>query len=273
MKTYLLPLALLSVVALQACDQKATTTAPANEPAAASAEAKAPAAADAALATTEQRLSYGIAFGLGQRMKADGVPLDATSFGLGLSDALDGKEARMTQEEIAAEMQAYQEKANAEHEAAQAKLSEANLAASEAFLAANKAKEGVVTTASGLQYEVITEGTGPKPTADDTVEVHYRGTLTDGTEFDSSYSRGETVTFGVGQVIPGWTEALQLMPVGSKWKLAIPADLAYGAGGAGQVIGPNAALVFEVELIGIPAGDAAAGAGAAAEPAAEPAAK
>jgi len=264
MKTYLLPLALLSFVALQACDQKATTTAPAKEPVAAAAEAKAP-AADAALATTEQRLSYGIAFGLGQRMKADGVPLDATSFGLGLSDALDGKEARMTQEQIAAEMQAYQEKASADNEAAQAKLSEANLAASAAFLAANKAKAGVVTTASGLQYEVITEGTGPKPTADDTVEVHYRGTLTDGTEFDSSYSRGETVTFGVGQVIPGWTEALQLMPVGSKWKLAIPADLAYGAGGADQVIGPNAALVFEVELIGIPAGDAAAGAEAAAD--------
>lgn len=269
MKTYLLPLALLSVVALQACDQKATTPAPDKEAVAAASEAKAP-AADAALATTEQRLSYGIAFGLGQRMKADGVPLDATSFGLGLSDALEGKDARMTQEEIAAEMQAYQEKASAEQATAQAKLGEANLAASAAFLAANKAREGVITTASGLQYEIITAGTGPKPTAEDTVEVHYRGTLTDGTEFDSSYSRGETVTFGVGQVIPGWTEALQLMPVGSKWKLAIPPELAYGAGGAGQVIGPNAALVFEVELVGIPGEAPAAGADAAAQPAAKP---
>jgi FKBP-type peptidyl-prolyl cis-trans isomerase len=273
MKMYLLPLALVSVVALQACDQTTPTTpppAPAEKPAAA-AEAAAPAAAE--LTTTEQRLSYGIAYGLGQRMKADGVPLDASSFGLGLSDALDGKDSRMTQEEIAAEMESYQEQANAENEAAQAVLIEANEAASAAFLAANAAEEGVVTTESGLQYQVITEGTGPKPSADDTVEVHYRGTLTDGTEFDSSYSRGETVTFGVGQVIPGWTEALQLMPVGSKWKLAIPSDLAYGAGGAGQVIGPNAALVFEVELVGIPSEADAADSDAAAEPAAaEPAA-
>ncbi|MCB1688025.1 MAG: FKBP-type peptidyl-prolyl cis-trans isomerase [Halioglobus sp.] len=261
MKTYLLPLALVSVVALQACDQM-NSTAPAEKPAATT-----EAAAPAALTTTEQRLSYGIAYGLGQRMQADGVPLDATAFGLGLADALEGKDSRMTQEEIAAEMQAYQEKANAENEAAQAALSEANEAASAAFLAANAAEEGVVTTESGLQYKIITEGTGPVPGPDDTVEVHYRGTLTDGTEFDSSYSRGETVTFGVGQVIPGWTEALQLMPVGSKWELAIPAELAYGAGGAGQVIGPNAALVFEVELIGIPSEDDAA-APDAAEPAA-----
>ncbi len=264
MKTYLLPLALVSAVALQACDQKAPNT-PAEKPAAAAETAAPP-----ALSTTEQRLSYGIAFGLGQRMKADGVPLDATSFSLGLSDALEGKDSRMTQEEIAAEMQAYQEKANAENAAAQAALAEANEAASAAYLAANAAEEGVVTTESGLQYKVVTEGTGPKPGPDDTVEVHYRGTLTDGTEFDSSYSRGETVTFGVGQVIPGWTEALQLMPVGSKWELAIPSDLAYGAGGAGQVIGPNAALVFEVELIAIPSDDEAAEAEpeAAAEPAA-----
>lgn len=266
MKMYLLPLALVSVVALQACDQTTSTPAtpaPAEKPAAA-AEAAAPAAAE--LTTTEQRLSYGIAYGLGQRMKADGVPLDAGSFGLGLSDALDGKDSRMTQEEIAAEMQAYQEQAAAENEAAQAVLSEANEAAGAAFLAANAAEEGVVTTESGLQYKVVTEGTGPTPSADDTVEVHYRGTLTDGTEFDSSYSRGETVTFGVGQVIPGWTEALQLMPVGSKWELVIPSDLAYGAGGAGGVIGPNAALVFEVDLVGIVGEEDTAD--AAAEPAA-----
>lgn len=255
MKKYLLPLALVSVVALQACNQKPPA------PAAVEEAAKAP-AADTALTTPEQRLSYGIAYGLGLRMKADGVPLDAAAFGVGLTDSLEGKEARMTQEEISAEMEAFQEKAQAERAAAQEALGKANLEAATKFLAENAAKAGVVTTASGLQYEILTEGKGPKPTADDTVEVHYRGTLVDGTEFDSSYSRGETVTFGVGQVIPGWTEALQLMPVGSKWKLAIPADLAYGAGGAGNVIGPNAALVFEVELISIPepekAGDAAA---------------
>ena len=248
MKKYLLPLALVSVVALQACDQKESEPA-AEVEAAPTATAT---ATTAGLETSEQRLSYGIAYGLGQRMKADGVPLDAAAFGVGLSDALSGTDPRLTEEEIATEMQAYQEKAAAEHEAAQAVVGEANLAASAAFLAENATKEGVVVTDSGLQYEIVTEGTGAKPTAEDTVEVHYRGTLVDGTEFDSSYGRGETVTFGVSQVIPGWTEALQLMPVGSKWKLAIPSDLAYGAGGAGQVIGPNSALVFEVELIAIP---------------------
>jgi FKBP-type peptidyl-prolyl cis-trans isomerase len=256
MKKYLLPLVLVGTVALQACNQK--------PPAAEEEQAKAP--ADATLTTPEQRLSYGIAYGLGMRMKADGIPLDSTAFGAGLADAVEGKEARMTQEEISKEMEAYQEKAQAEQAVAQEALSKANAEAATAYLAANAAKQGVVTTATGLQYEVLTEGKGPKPTADDTVEVHYRGTLVDGTEFDSSYSRGETVTFGVGQVIPGWTEALQLMPVGSKWKLAIPADLAYGAGGAGNVIGPNAALVFEVELISIPEPEKASD---AAEPAAK----
>jgi FKBP-type peptidyl-prolyl cis-trans isomerase len=269
MKKYLLLFTLASLVALQGCNQKtpaaagdeATTTAPA-------ADAAAPPATDADLATSDQRLSYGIAFGLGQRMKADGVPLDTGAFSAGLSDALAGSEPRLTEEEIAAEMQAYQEKAAVEMEAAQAEAGAANAASSAAFLAANATKEGVVVTDSGLQYEVITEGTGAKPSAEDSVEVHYRGTLVDGTEFDSSYGRGETVTFGVGQVIPGWTEALQLMPTGSKWVLAIPSDLAYGAGGAGQVIGPDSALIFEVELIAIPSQAEASGSDAA-EPAAE----
>jgi len=263
MKKYLLPLALVSVVALQACNQKP----PAAAGEAAKTEAKAPASAD--LATSEQRLSYGIGFNIGQRMKADSVPLVAEPFSSGVADAISGAKSRMTEEEIATEMKTFQEKAAAEHEVAQKALGESNTTAAAAFLAQNAAKEGVVTTKSGLQYEVITAGTGPKPSADDTVEVHYRGTLVDGTEFDSSYSRGESVTFGVGQVIPGWTEALQLMPKGSKWKLAIPPELAYGAGGAGQVIGPNAALVFEVELIGIPSQDKPADAEAAAKPAAK----
>lgn len=242
MKKYALPLALVSVVALQACNQKSAAP-----------EAAAPAAqtAGVSLETSEQRLSYGIAFSLGQRMLADGVPLDSAAFSAGLVDALESKEPRLSQEEIAAEMQAYQEKAMAEQQAAAAALGEANLAASATFLEENAAREGVVVTESGLQYEILEAGDGATPGAGDTVEVHYRGTLVDGTEFDSSYSRGEPVSFGVGQVIPGWTEALQLMPVGSKWKLAIPADLAYGAGGAGQVIGPNSALVFEVELLSI----------------------
>jgi FKBP-type peptidyl-prolyl cis-trans isomerase len=121
----------------------------------------------------------------------------------------------------------------------------------EAFLAANKAKDGVVTLPSGLQYKILTAGTGPKPTASDSVVCNYRGTLINGTEFDSSYKRGQPATFGVGQVIKGWTEALQLMPVGSKWQVVIPSSLAYGDRGAGAEIGPNATLIFEVELLSI----------------------
>jgi FKBP-type peptidyl-prolyl cis-trans isomerase len=131
------------------------------------------------------------------------------------------------------------------------KVAQKNLEEGNKFLEENKSREGVVTTASGLQYEIITEGTGPKPTADDQVKVHYHGTLIDGTVFDSSVDRGEPVTFGVTQVIPGWTEALQLMPVGSKWKIFIPANLAYGERGAGADIGPNATIIFEVELLEI----------------------
>ena len=245
MKKFALPLALLGVVALQACNQQSAET-----------QSAAPAAptapAGVALETSEQRLSYGIAYGLGERMGSDGMPIDIDAFAAVLRDGVEGNEPQMTREEIQAEMQSYQEKLAAEQQAAQEALAAANQAASEAFLAENAAREGVTVTESGLQYEILEAGEGPKPGPDDTVEVHYRGTLVDGTEFDSSYSRGQTVSFGVGQVIAGWTEALQLMPVGSKWKLAIPAELAYGAGGAGQLIGPNAALVFEVELVSIP---------------------
>jgi len=242
MKKYALPLAVAALVSLQACNQKATTTD----------DSGAVAPAEVTLESTEQRLSYGIAYGLGQRMTRDGVPLDIAAFTAGFADGASGTEGRMSQEEIAAEMQAYQEKMMAEQQAAQAELGEANRAAAATFLEENKAKEGVIVTESGLQYEVVAAGEGAKPGPDDTVEVHYRGTLIDGTEFDSSYGRGQTVTFGVGQVIPGWTEALQLMNVGSKYKLVIPPELGYGAGGAGQMIGPNAALIFDVELVSIP---------------------
>ena len=245
MKKYALPLAMLGIVSLQACNQQTPTSqeAPAQ---------KSEAAAEVTLDTPAERLSYGIAYGLGKRMANDGVPMDADAFSTGLRDALDGAEPRLTQEQIQAEMQAYQEKAAAEQAAVQAELADANLEASAAFLAENGARDGVTVTDSGLQYEILETGEGEIPGPEDTVEVHYRGTLVDGTEFDSSYKRGEPVTFGVGQVIAGWTEALQLMPVGSKWKLAIPPELGYGAGGAGQVIGPNAALIFEVELLSIP---------------------
>ncbi len=261
MKRYLLPLAVAGAVVLQGCNQQAPET---------RTESAAPAAqAEVSLETTEQRLSYGIAYGLGQRLGRDGVPLDIDAFSAGLRDGAEGSEPRMSREEIQAEMQAYQEKMAAEQQAAQEALAEANQAAAEAFLAENAAREGVTVTESGLQYEVLEAGEGPMPGPEDTVEVNYLGTLIDGTEFDSSYKRGQTVTFGVGQVIAGWTEALQMMPVGSKWRLAIPAELAYGAGGAGQMIGPNAALVFEVELVSIPSQEEAESAEAEGESGAE----
>jgi FKBP-type peptidyl-prolyl cis-trans isomerase FklB len=147
-------------------------------------------------------------------------------------------------------MQAQQEAKKKIDETRQASM-EPNKKAGDAFLAANKTKEGVVTLPSGLQYKILKEGTGPKPTPSDSVVCNYRGTLIDGKEFDSSYKRGQPATFPVGQVIKGWTEALQLMPVGSKWELFVPPDLAYGDRGAGPDIGPGATLIFEVELISI----------------------
>ena len=242
MKKYALPLALIGLFGLQACNQQSAD----GDSAAAAADAP------LVLETRDQRLSYAIAYGMGHRLSADNVPIEAAAFTAGIKDGADGNEPRMTEEEITAELTAYQQEIMARQEQVQAVAGEANRAASEAFLAENAAREGVIVTDSGLQYEILEAGTGAIPGAEDTVEVHYRGTLVDGTEFDSSYGRGETVTFGVGQVIAGWTEALQLMPAGSKWKLAIPSDLAYGPGGIGQMIGPDAALVFEVELVSIP---------------------
>ena len=203
------------------------------------------------LDSTEERLSYGIAFGLGEGLKADGVPLDVAAFSAGLRDAFEGAQPKLSQEEIGKEMQAFQQKQGVKQEAQVQQVAEKNIAEGTAFLAENATKDGVVVLESGLQYKVLEAGEGPMPGEADTVEVHYRGTLIDGTEFDSSYSRGSTVSFGVTQVIAGWTEALQLMPAGSKWQLFIPAELAYGTGGAGPTIGPNATLIFDVELIQI----------------------
>lgn len=203
------------------------------------------------LDTPEQRLSYGIALRMGERMKSDGMSLDVDAYAQGIRDAFEGAQAKLTDEEINAEMMAFQERLQAEQQAVQEAAATANAEAGAAFLAENANREGVTVTESGLQYEVMEAGEGAKPGLEDTVEVHYRGTLVDGTEFDSSYSRGQTVSFGVTQVIPGWTEALQLMSVGAKYKLYIPSDLAYGPAGAGQAIGPNATLIFDVELVSI----------------------
>ncbi len=210
------------------------------------------------LDTEEKRVSYGMGVGLGERITQDNMQIDADAFAAGMKDAIEGAELQMTKDEIMAEMQAFQQQQVAAQQAELEQVADQNLAEGKAFLLENGAKEGVVTLESGLQYKVITEGAGEKPSATDTVEVHYSGKLLDGTEFDSSYQRGATVSFPVNGVIPGWTEALQLMPVGSKWALFIPSDLAYGPGGTGGgPIGPNATLVFDVELISIKAAEEA----------------
>ena len=174
----------------------------------------------------------------------DGASINKESMAAAFKAASMGEEAVITEEQAQAIVQKFFEGAG-EREA-QKNLEEGN-----AFLEKNKAREGVTTTESGLQYEVLTAGTGEKPTATDQVRVNYHGTLIDGKVFDSSVDRGEPVVFGVSQVIPGWTEALQLMPFGSKWKIYIPAEIGYGERGAGGDIGPNAALIFEVELLEI----------------------
>ena len=202
------------------------------------------------LETTEQRLSYGLAYNLGQRFSADKVPVDVASFVAGIEHALSGTPGLMTQEEMMSELRTYQQAAGQQQEQQMQQVATINAEQGAAFLAENASKEGIVVLDSGLQYRELEAGEGASPSAQDSVEVHYRGTLIDGTEFDSSYSRNQTVKFGVGQVIPGWTEALQLMSPGSKWQLFIPSELAYGAAGGGP-IGPNAVLIFDVELIGI----------------------
>ena len=201
------------------------------------------------LATQEEKLSYIFGQNIGAQFKADDVPINVDIFAEGITDALEGRESRLPEEEIMQVLQSFQEEKMAEQQAEFDEMAEKNRAEGEAFLAENAGKEGVVTTESGLQYKVVTEGEGPTPTEDSTVEVHYKGTLLDGTEFDSSYKRGEPASFGVTQVIPGWTEALTLMKEGAKWELYVPPSLAYGPGGAGGMIGPEQTLVFEVELL------------------------
>ncbi len=197
------------------------------------------------------KASYAIGQNLGSNFKRQGVPVNLDYLIQGLRDGLGDGEPMLTNEEIQATMKEFQQEMMAKQQEMQNAAATKNKAEADEFLAANKARPGVVTTESGLQYEVLTEGTGPKPTSSDQVTVNYKGTLLDGTQFDSSYDRGEPATFPVGGVIPGWIEALQLMPVGSKWKLFIPPDLAYGSRGAGGVIGPNSALIFEIELLKI----------------------
>ena len=211
---------------------------------------------EVSLESTDARLSYGIGLRMGQRMTADGMTVDVAAYAAGLEDAMTGAEAKLTDEEINTEMSAFQERRQAEADSERVALAQSNLEAGKAYMAEMSGTEGVQTTESGLQYIVMEPGEGDSPVAADSVEVHYEGQLIDGTVFDSSFERGETVTFGLTQVIPGWTEGLQLMKPGGKFKFIIPPELGYGEGGAGQMIGPNATLRFDVELIAVVKADA-----------------
>lgn len=203
------------------------------------------------LKTTQDSVSYVIGMNIGHNMKSQKVDVTIEALTRGIQDVLDSSKTLITDEQADALMGAFQQRMMAKQEEESKAAGEKNKKEGEAFLAANKSKQGVKVTESGLQYKVITMGNGPKPKSDQTVTVHYRGTTIDGTEFDSSYKRGQPAKFGVGQVIRGWTEAVQMMPVGSKWELYIPSELAYGERGAGGSIGPNATLIFEVELLSV----------------------
>ena len=196
------------------------------------------------------RISYALGLSMGNNFRSSGIQkLDVQDFADGVAAVFSGETPRMTYDEAKEEIRKYFTAMEERQRAEAAKMGEVNEKAGKEFLEGNGKREGVHTTPSGLQYEVLEQGDGPKPEPTDQVVVHYTGKLIDGTVFDSSVERGEPATFGVTQVIPGWVEALQLMSAGSKWRLFIPSALAYGPQGAGGIIGPNATLIFDVELI------------------------
>ena len=254
MKKSITTVCLLSTAALLLFGTAAAqtdTSAPSQPDAAAPKHTPAVKGAPATLTTQKEKQSYAIGMNLAENLKTQSVEVDTNLLLRGVKDTLSGGKTLLTVDEEHAtlmELQTVMRKAQAEK---MQKAAEKNKKEGDAFLAANKGKGGIVTTASGLQYKIMQAGTGPKPTVTDTVACNYRGTLIDGTEFDSSYKRGQPTTFPVSGVIKGWTEALQLMPVGSKWQLFVPSSLAYGERAASAQIGPNATLIFEVELVSI----------------------
>jgi len=203
------------------------------------------------LKTQKDKVSYVIGLDMGNSLKKNMVDVDIEILEKGIKDALSGAKPLMTEQEMKQTIMALQKDLQAKQQEQVKVLAEKNKKEGEAFLAENKKKQGVITMPSGLQYKILTDGKGKSPKATDAVTVNYKGTLIDGTEFDSSYKRGQPATFTVNGVIPGWTEALQLMREGSKWKLFVPSNLAYGERGAGGPIGPNAVLIFEVELLSV----------------------
>jgi FKBP-type peptidyl-prolyl cis-trans isomerase FklB len=228
MKKALLALACLGLLAPTACAQE-----------------KAP------VKSEQHKISYSLGYNIGRDFSQKQLDIDPEVLMRGMKDALSGNTTALSEEEMRQAMMDLQKNIMAQQQQQVQQLAETNEQAGKAFLAENRQKEGVKTTMSGLQYKVISKGTGKKPGPNDKVTVHYRGRLLDGTEFDSSYKRDKPATFPVGGVIPGWTEGLQLMKEGAKWQLFIPAKLAYGEKGAGPMIGPNATLIFDVELISV----------------------
>jgi len=202
-----------------------------------------------ALKDQKQKVSYGIGFNLGQNLMRDQLELDPQILAKGIMDAMTKQKPQMTEEEIRDTLLAFQKELRDQQEAKMKKAQAENVTKGKKFLEANAKKEGVKTTKSGLQYKVVKSGKGKTPTDKDSVTTHYRGTLIDGTEFDSSFKRNQPATFPVSGVISGWTEALQLMKEGDKWQLFIPSDLAYGERGSGPDIGPNEVLIFDIELL------------------------
>ena len=238
---------------LAACGSDQTTTTETKTPEAqeATTDVATSAATDPALAGLEQKLSYIVGTNLAGQFKRDALTLDVDAFTMAVNDVLAGKESRLSKEQIQEAVATVQQQAQEKQQLAQQAVSAKNKAEGLAYLEANAKKEGVVVTESGLQYKEVVSGKGEIPTSDKTVVVHYKGTLTDGTEFDSSYKRGEPAEFPVTGVIKGWVEALQLMNVGDKFELVIPSDLAYGPRGSGPTIGADATLLFDVELLEI----------------------
>jgi len=207
------------------------------------------------LKTQKEKASYALGMSIGTGMHRQGLPVDPALVSRGLRDAMAGGKTLMTEDEMKAALQQLRGQVQQAQESKTQAESAGNRKAGEAFLTANKSKEGVKTLPDGLQYKILKEGDGPKPNAEDSVVCNYKGTLLNNTEFDSSYKRGQPATFPVSGVIKGWTEVLQMMPVGSKWQIFVPPDLAYGARGNGG-IGPSATLIFEIELLSIQAKEA-----------------
>ena len=207
------------------------------------------------LKTQKEKVSYALGMSVGANLHKQSVDVDPGLIMQGLQDGLAGGKTQLSEEEARAALMELQSDLRRKQQEKIQQAGEANRKEGSAFLAANKEKEGVVTLPSGLQYKILSAGTGPKPTTSDSVVCNYRGTLVDGKEFDSSYKRGQPATFPVSGVIRGWTEALQLMPVGSKWQLFVPSELAYGERGQGADIGPYAVLIFDVELLSIQSKD------------------